>query len=96
MAKRYWLIEGYDGTEKIFSRYFPLDYFGRKSIQDALRYLVCCNLSFDEVISESISTRYSEKILLVVHQDNASGKTKYSCGVSPYFTAMVVDKMKPS
>jgi hypothetical protein len=88
---RYWHIEGYDGTTKIYDRKVNIAHFSGKQIQTLLMALVAkAGLNFDEIVGAYASkhSKFHNK-LLSVHKDGLH--PVFSCGDNPHFIVRVVE-----
>ena len=94
MENRYWLIEGYDGTNKIFCAEYKAGIFSESKMKQLLKVLVAkAALNYEEIIgayanrNSKISNEY-----LSIQKD---GKNPvYTCGDNPYFVASIVSGEK--
>lgn len=85
------LIEGYDGTERIYSRRVRPGYFSDRQLEEVLRALAAkAGLNFNEIVGAYARrrTRIANDLLSV--QKDVRHRT-WSCGDSPHFTARLVD-----
>lgn len=92
MSQRYWKIEGFDGTEKIFEKKVRVWAFSENQIQAALKALVArSGLEFDEILGGyARKGAKEENELLIVHREREG--PMLSCGDNPHFIATVVDE----
>ncbi len=84
MKNKNWIIEGWDGTSKIFEGKTPSS-ISNENLKQMLRILTAryAELSGEEIIGcFDINKKY--KLIEVIKEPR---KDKYSCGESPYFTA---------
>jgi hypothetical protein len=90
---RYWHIEGYDGTTKIYNYELPIGYLSESQLQSLLMALSAkAGLTMDEIVGAY--ARKNSKIHnnhLVVQRDL---HPVFRCGENPYFIARVVDSNK--
>lgn len=91
MAKRMWLIEGFDGTECVYSRKVLAGCFTENQIHEVLRALAAkAALGFDEIVGAY--AKRGTKIAndhLTVHRDGVDAI--FSCGVNPHFHARTIE-----
>ena len=91
MAKRYWSINGYKGTELIFRKEIPIGQITENQIKEALKCLTAkAGLNFDEIIYAY--TKRNTKIyapLLEIVKDGPY--PRFYCGTNPHFIAYVVE-----
>ena len=90
MAERkYWKIEGYNGTEQILDVSEPVSHFSDNQIEVLLQRLVCRSLSEVEILSASKNKRNRTSVL-EVSKSNTEGRGTFMCGESPHFTARIL------
>lgn len=92
MTQRYWHIEGYEGTTKIFDRRVKVGYFSEDRIKALLMALAAkAELTFDEILG-SYAARNARiaNDLLEVHR-SFGPKPSYTCGSDRWFSAQVVE-----
>jgi len=90
--KRYWRIEGYDSTEKIFEKRIPISQIGENKLQDLLRALTAkASLTYNEIVG-AYANRGTEiaNDLLEVHRDGPY--PRFACGTNPHFYVCIVDE----
>jgi len=90
MNQRYWHIEGYDSTTKIYDRKFKVGFFSENQIQNLLKALAAkASLSFDEIVGAYAKkkTKISNN-LLSIQKDGPY--PVYMCDNHPCFTARVI------
>ncbi len=90
MKEKYWSIEGFDSTERIFHVTVPAASYSEKQIQLLLQMLAAKDgLTYQEIVGAV--ARRGTKIandLLEVHHEKPY--PQYSCGENPYFHARVI------
>jgi len=88
---RYWHIEGYDSTVKIYDRKVKIGYFSEKQVQELLMVLAAkASLNFDEIVGAYASRRSKiHNELLTIQKDGL--QPGFSCGVNPHFIVRVVE-----
>lgn len=89
---RYLVIEGYDGTERIFRRRVFAGCYSERQLDDLLRALAAkAGLTFNEIMGAYArrGTRIANDLLSVQH--DMKHRT-WSCGDNPHFTARVVEE----
>ena len=92
--KRYWVIEGYDGSRRIFSKQVSIGHFNDRSIRLCLQALCATVLSPKEIIGAYVKRGGAQaNNLLDVHLDLR--KNTYQCGDSRHFTARRMDIAAP-
>jgi hypothetical protein len=90
MNQKYWHIEGYDSTTKIYDRKVKVGFFSENQIQNLLKALAAkAGLSFDEIVGAYAKkkTKISND-LLSIQKDGPY--LIYMCGDNPHFIARVV------
>lgn len=90
MSQRYWHIEGYDSTTKIFDKKIKAGYFTENQIKSLLMALTArAGLNFNEIVGaySKKKTRISND-LLSVHK--CGPYPEYMCGDNPHFIAKLV------
>ncbi|GAW33293.1 hypothetical protein RA2_00329 [Roseovarius sp. A-2] len=89
MAKRQWLVTGWESTQVIYECEFPLSAFSEKHIESFLKRLVYKHLSHEEIASASQERNPGEEEspLLVVSRDATSSRFCMSVGTNPHYTA---------
>ncbi|TCJ12766.1 hypothetical protein EZJ19_11020 [Parasulfuritortus cantonensis] len=91
--KRYWRVIGYDSTNQIYERQFPLGIMPQNQMAAALRSLVAsAGLTFDEILD--CHTRKNAKIHRELLEVRTESQPHFSmtCGLNPHFIASVVEK----
>ncbi len=87
---KYWYIEGYDSTRKIYEKTVKSGCFSEKQIQNLLMALAAnAGLNFNEIIGAYAKkkTRIAND-LLYVHRDGLH--PIFSCGDNPHFHARII------
>ncbi|ACT59954.1 hypothetical protein [Hirschia baltica] len=87
MEKRWWQIEGFDGTKSIFKIRVPVHLLGEKQAEEVLRRLVSQHLSKDEIIGASLNRKDKRSTLLDVKR--TSLPFVLSCGENPFYVARI-------
>lgn len=95
MTKRVWIIEGWHGTKKIFSKEIPCAAISERQVKEVLKCLVAKNgLSEDEIVS---AFARKSSLLFVPHLEiqpsQANCPWSLTCGDNPFFTARVRDSI---
>lgn len=88
---KFWRIEGYKGTKKIYERNLRLGCFTDKQIRSLLKVLTAkAGLEFDEIVGAYAKrkTKIANDLLLVQVIDMNKG---FTCGDNPFFTARVLN-----
>jgi hypothetical protein len=88
-VKRYWLIEGYDGTDKIYEKKVPVGQITQDQIKALLMALTAkAGLTYDEIVG-AYATRRTKigNDLLRVHKDGPL--PIFHCGSNPHFVASI-------
>lgn len=92
MNQRYWHIEGYNSSTKIFDKKVKVGYFSANQIQELLKALTAkASLSFDEIVGAYAKrkTKISNE-LLFIQKDGLY--PVYMCGSNPHFTARACER----
>jgi hypothetical protein len=95
MKKRYWHIEGYDSSTKIYDRKVRFGYFSENQIQNLLKALSAKagDLSLDEIVGAYAKKKTKIAIELLSVQKNGPYPV-YRCGSNPHFIArLIVDEL---
>ncbi|WP_410952977.1 hypothetical protein [Pseudomonas sp. S1(2024)] len=94
MAKRVWIIQGWQGTTEIFSQEVPCSQLPEGRVEEVLKYLVAKHgLSEREIISTLL--RRNSKLFaehLEVKNSGPNERWSLSCGHNPFFTARVEER----
>lgn len=88
--KRYWLIQGYDGLNRLFEYKIYVGQITENSLKELLKVLTSkLSLSESEIISSYAKkgTKAHQNFLEV--QRLQGEKYMYSCGSNPYVTATI-------
>jgi len=89
MCKRYWLIQGHNGSKTIFKTKVGIGQFTDDQIPNLLKALTAkMGLTCEEIVGAY--AKRGAKIAndhLIVHHDFPT----YMCGSNPVFTASIVD-----
>ncbi|HKV48719.1 MAG TPA: hypothetical protein VJN69_11570 [Candidatus Acidoferrales bacterium] len=93
MSKRQtqWLIEGYDGTTKIYQRRIDTSHLTDRQLRALLMTLTAkAGLTFDEIVGAFAKrrTRFANDHLTVRRE---GPYLRFHCGNNPYFVARIVD-----
>ncbi|MNJ48674.1 hypothetical protein D3C77_438740 [compost metagenome] len=94
MAKRVWIIEGWQSTTKIFSQEVPCSQLPEGRVGDVLKFLVAKHgLSEREIIS-TLARRNSKLFAphLELKKSGPNDPWSLTCGHNPFFTATVVER----
>jgi len=90
MARRCWVIRGYDGSEQAFERSMPEGLLSEVEMKAVLQRLACRHLSDDEVVSASLrknATGYRAD--LEIKQSHGGRFTLMTIGSGSHYTATV-------
>ena len=94
MNYRFWEIEGYDGSEKIYANKFPISHIGIRQIKKILMCLTAkAGLDFDEIVGAHATrgTRTANNHPEVKLWNMTTGSRQcYHCGDNPHFEARMV------
>ena len=85
-AKRFWLIECFDGTTKLFEREVPESHLSELQMEEVLRNLACRDLNIDEIISASVNRRSKRTSHLQVRRETQA-PFSLRCGENPFYVA---------
>lgn len=90
MKQRFWHIEGYDSTTKIYDRKVKIGFFSENQIQNLLKALAAkAGLTFDEIVGAYAKKKTMiSNNLLSIQKDGPY--PVYMCGDNPHFIARVV------
>lgn len=91
MSKTYWLIQGYDGTTKIYERRIESGQMTVSQVKDLLKALVAkAGLTFDEIVGAYAKrgTKIANDHLLV--QKDGPYPT-FHCGSNPHFVIAIAE-----
>ena len=86
--KQYWLIEGYDGLNRLFEHKIYVGQITNNNLKELLKVLTSkISLTEREIISSYAKkgTKAHQNFLVVQHLEG--DKFMYSCGENPYVTA---------
>jgi hypothetical protein len=90
MEQRFWHIEGYDSSTKIYDKKVKVGCFSDNQIKNLLKALTAkAGLSYDEIVGAY--AKKNTKILnelLIIQRDGPS--QVYTCGSNPHFIARVI------
>ena len=90
MKQRYWHIEGYNSTTKIFNKKVKVGCFSENKIKSLLMTLAAkAGLNFNEIVGAYAkkNTKISNELLSI--QKDGSYPV-YMCGDNPHFLARVI------
>ena len=87
MPKKYWIIRGYDGLEKVYERRLPLGNLSEKEITSMLKRLAAQHLSEDEIVSASL--RKNAKGYMALLEVSRGLNPEFSIGRNPHYIAVV-------
>jgi hypothetical protein len=93
MTKRYWHIEGYDGTKKIFEKRVKVGLFSQNMVKALLMALTAkAGLNFEEIVGAYAKkkTKISND-LLTIQKDGPYLTFMY--GENPHFIAKVIEEI---
>ena len=93
MAKRQWLVTGWESTQEIYRCMFPLSAFSERQMKSFLQRLACKHLSHEEIASASRKRKPGEEEspLLAVSRDANSASFCMSVGINPHYTAQALE-----
>ena len=94
MKKKFWKIEGYDSTLKIYEVEVPFHCFQGRLIENLLQALVAkTGLEFDEIVGAYACCRSEiANDMLSIHREFSNNYVTLMCGSNPYFVARVIHK----
>ena len=88
--KRYWLVEGRDGTSRFFARAYPLYWYSEQQMGALLQSLASkSSLSFDEIANALCRKGKRTSHLEVALHQNGLPPFTLSCGPMMEWTARV-------
>ena len=90
-AKRFWLIECYDGTSKAYEREVPESHLSERQMEGVLQNLAYRDLSIDEIIGASVNRRNKRTSHLQV-QRAAQPPFSLKCGENPFYVASTFER----
>jgi len=88
MKKRFWVIQGFDGSESLYEGEFAFSRYSEKQMTELLRLLVAKEALSAREIVESIGRKSTG--LLEVHRQ-MDGKL-FMCGQGIHFAARVTER----
>ena len=89
-SKRYWKIEGYDGTDKTFEKLLPIGSLTERGVVVLLQRLSARHLDEDEIISSSLRPNAKGYTSHLEYQDGRGGRrSTISVGGNPYYVASI-------
>ena len=94
-VQRYWVITGYDSTNKLCEFKVKLGCFSDNAMEDLLRCFTAKYALTDEEIIRAYArrnTRIASPLLLEVQKSHKP--YSYSCGTNPHFNARIVEESK--
>ena len=86
-TKRYWRINGYDGTHLIYKRIIPLGLFSEKRIIALLQRLASRHLDCDEIVNSTCSKRNRAYTPLLEPNVEFTKRYIVSVGLDPRYVA---------
>lgn len=88
-TNRYWRIEGFDSTHRIYYREIRAAQLGYNQVGPLLQALVAkAGLDFEEIVGAYAARRASIRNELL--QVTSDPQSRFSCGTNPFFTAVLV------
>jgi hypothetical protein len=95
--RRYWRIDGWDSTARIFSISVPIGYMSESTVEDLLRSLVAkAGLSNEEIVMAHFNNRARIRSAVLDVQRSSKSPFSLSCGSNPHFVATVVSQRSPT
>jgi tRNA-binding EMAP/Myf-like protein len=95
MKNKFWKIEGYDNTLKIYEGEFNFNFFKGKRIEYLLQALAAKGLNFGEIVGAyAIPSSEIANNLLSLQIDARKGSYTICCGESLHFVARIIYKDK--
>lgn len=92
MSQRYWKIEGYDSTKRIYEKKIPIWYIGEVRIKVLLKCLSAkAGLNFDEIVG-AYARKNSRISNTHLHVMRDGPYPTYFCGSNPTFTARIINE----
>jgi hypothetical protein len=90
MNQKYWHIEGYESTTKIYDRKVKVGFFSENQIRNLLKALAAkAGLTFDEIVGA-----YAKKKTMIFNDllsiQKEGPHPVYMCGDNPSFIARVI------
>lgn len=94
--ERMWVIEGYDGTRRLFHKKVRVGLITARQMEQLLRALASRHLTIEETIGAYATRRtHLANDLLNPMTEGSLGRFSITVGTSPFFTARV-EKARPS
>ncbi|MBR1158112.1 hypothetical protein [Bradyrhizobium elkanii] len=88
IARRYWVIRGYDGSEQTFERTIQEGLLSEVEMKVVLQRLACRHLSDDEVVSASLRKNAAGfRADLEIKQSHGGRFTLMTTGSGSHYTA---------
>ncbi len=88
-TRKFWKIEGYDGTSLMFKTELPLSAMSTKKMLSLLQRLACMHLNEKEIIASTLSPKSKKYVRLLEPLINQNNPNSISVGENPYFIATV-------
>ena len=90
--RRFWLIEGYDSTTRIFQGYRPKGDYSENRMRDLLASLTAkAGLEYQEIL-DSYARRNSKRYALHLEVQRSGPPFMLMCGSNPCFVATIIDE----
>ncbi len=95
MARRYWVIRGYDGSEPIFERRMPEGSLTEAEMKVVLQRLACRHLSDDEIVCASLRKKAAGyRADLEIRQSHGGKYALMTTGSGNHYAATVEELEK--
>ena len=88
-SKRFWKIEGYDGTDRTFEKLVPANSLTDRGVIALLQRLSARHLDEDEVVSSSLRQKAPGYALLLEPQISRGDRRTISVGSNPFYVASI-------
>ena len=92
--KFYWVVEGYDGTTKIFSKKFNVNLISERQVEPLLKALTArASLELGETVGCYVMKHtklYRPHLEIQRDVNHEKGRNILTCGSNPHFVARVV------
>jgi hypothetical protein len=95
--KRFWQIDGWDSTSRIFGMSVPFGYLSERAVEHLLQILVAKNgLSNEEMVAACCNRRACIRSSLLEVQRSSQPPFALRCGENPHFIATVHTDRSPT
>jgi hypothetical protein len=91
--RKFWKIEGYERSAKIFDQEIPQSDMGEYEIKVLLARLVCAHLSAPAILAASLrrdDKRYRPELDVRINQKPE--RYGFACGSNPHYVATIVER----